>query len=238
MEVTLSPIGIVHSCFKEKFGVPRQPGLVSEARAVIELLPPFNRAEFVRGLDGFSHLWVLFLFHHSMKDGWNPTVRPPRLGGKKRVGVFASRSPFRPNPIGMSAVKLDEINSEKGNMNLHVSGVDLIDGTPVMDIKPYVSYSDSIADAISGYAVQAPEKHLDVIFSDEALQRLEEESKKYEGLERLIIKMLDTDPRPAYYKPRHSDSEFAFKLLDLEIKWKVVEDKVVVSEIAMAETGK
>lgn len=233
MDFNLEKIGITHSCFKEKFGIPRQPGLIDEARAVIELLSPFNREELVRGLEGFSHIWVLFLFHETVSIGWKPTVRPPRLGGKKRVGVFASRSPFRPNPIGMSVVKLDEIVCQKGKVNLHISGIDIVDGTPVLDIKPYLPYSDVIDNAVSGYAAGEPPLLLEVVFSEKALQRIceEEECGGIKDLKGLITKMINSDPRPAHYRPRHDRAKFAFKLFNLDIKWRVEGCRAIVMSI-------
>lgn len=149
----LNPIGTIHSCFKEKFTIPRQPGLVKQAKATLELIEPYNRKEAVRGLEEFSHIWVVFVFHKNESRGqWKPTVRPPRLGGNKRVGIFASRSPHRPSPIGMSAVKLEGIEESKDKILLHLSGVDLLDGTPVLDIKPYIGYADSIEDSYDGFA--------------------------------------------------------------------------------------
>ena len=153
---TFAPIGVIHSCFKEKFGIPRQPGLVPAARAVLELLPPYNRAEAVRGLEGFSHIWVSFVFHACLDAPWKPTVRPPRLGGNRRLGVFATRSTHRPNPIGLSAVELERIETGPGRVLLHLKGADLMDGTPVLDIKPYLPYSDVIPGATGGFAAEAP----------------------------------------------------------------------------------
>ena len=231
-ERTLTHIGIVHSIFKKKFGIPRQPGLVSEASATIELLPPFNNEQFVRGLEGFSHIWVLFVFHASADEGWKSTVRPPRLGGNKRVGVFASRSPFRPNPIGLSAVELEEISFEKGKVFLHLKGIDILDGTPVIDIKPYLPYSDSIPDAIGGYAKAAPERLFEVVFSDEAnLRILKEKENGHDRLRELIIDILSHDPRPAYYTSKHRKANFAISILDFEVNWRVNDETVMVTEV-------
>ena len=231
-ERALTHIGIVHSIFKKKFGIPRQPGIVSEASATIELLPPFNNEQFVRGLEGFSHIWVLFVFHASADEGWHSTVRPPRLGGKKRVGVFASRSPFRPNPIGLSAVELEEISFEKGKVFLHIKGVDILDGTPVIDIKPYLSYSDSIADAKGGYAANAPERPFEVVFSDEAeLRIVKEKENGHDRLRELIIDILSQDPRPAYYTSKHRRANFSISILDFEVNWRVEDEVVMVTEV-------
>jgi len=141
---TFAPIGVIHSCFKEKFGIPRQPGLVPAARAVLELLPPYNRQRRCAGWRVFSHIWVSFVFHACWTSRGNRPVRPPRLGGNRRLGVFATRSTHRPNPIGLSAVELERIETGSGQVLLHLKGADLMDGTPVLDIKPYLPYSDVI----------------------------------------------------------------------------------------------
>ena len=153
-----TPIGIVRSCFTEKFGVPRQSGLVSDATGCVEMLPPFDEADVFRGLEGFSHIWLFWHFHAIRADAaWQTTVRPPRLGGNRRIGVFASRSPYRPNPIGLSAVRLERISRDCGRLRLHLRGLDLIDGTPILDIKPYLPYTDAIETARAGYDEDAPD---------------------------------------------------------------------------------
>lgn len=229
---SVSPIGLVHSIFKKKFGIPRQAGIIPEARATIELLPPFNNEQSIRGLEGFSHIWLLFIFHDSATEGWKPTVRPPRLGGRKKVGVFASRSPFRPNPIGMSAVELESIDFKKGKVFLHVRGIDLLHGTPIIDIKPYLPYSDSISHAAGGYANDPPGKVFDIRFSEEAGKIIAlEEERGAAGLRILIEKMLAGDPRPGYYLPRHSKARFVITLMDLDIKWSIEDDKIIVREV-------
>ena len=144
---SLDVIGVIHSCYREKFGIPRQPGLVSEQTATLELLPPQNRPEAVKRLEGFSHIWVSFIFHSVPLGKWPPTVRPPRLGGNERVGVFASRSTHRPNPLGLSVVKLARIEVSEAGVKLHLIGADLLDGTPVVDIKPYIPGYDSAENA-------------------------------------------------------------------------------------------
>lgn len=137
-----APIGVIRSPYKEKFAIPRQPGLICDGGGALELLPPYNQPDAVRGLEGFSHLWVIFVFHQTMDGGWRPTVRPPRLGGNARVGVFATRSTFRPNPIGMSLVELHGIETRNG-VRLQLGSLDLVDGTPVLDIKPYLPFAES-----------------------------------------------------------------------------------------------
>ncbi len=154
----IESIGILRTCFGGKFGVPRQPGLCPSAWGVLEFSEKYRSAEAVRGLEGFSHVWLIFGFHETAEQGWHPTVRPPRLGGNERVGVFASRSTFRPNGLGLSLVKLDRIDFEAHDGWLppliHVSGVDLIDGTPIYDVKPYLAYAESVPDASCGYAAE------------------------------------------------------------------------------------
>lgn len=232
MNYSFTPIGIVHSCFPDKFGVPRQPQLTPAATGHIELLPPYNREEAVRELDGFSHIWVMFVFHEAKREAWKPTVRPPRLGGNRRVGVFASRSPERPNPIGLSLLTLDGVQTGEGGVILQVSNLDLIDGTPVLDIKPYVPYADSVPDARAGFAPQAPDKRLPVNFSETARQQLQALSANYPDLATLIEQVLQQDPRPAY-QDRSPDSErvFGMQLYDLEIKWQVQNGVVQVIEV-------
>ena len=208
----IEPIGIIHSCFKEKFGIPRQSGLVKSASATLELLPPYNVEEALRGIDEFSHLWIVFAFHKSVTEKFQPTVRPPRLGGNTRVGVFATRSPFRPNPIGLSVVELKAVN---GTM-LELTRGDFLDGTPVLDIKPYIPYADSIPEAHGAFANAAPEPVNTVTISPAAnavFQRLEQEKQ-------LLIKdMLGYNPRPAYQQD-DPDRVFGTTLFNLDVKWK------------------
>lgn len=230
MDFTLPAIGRVHSCFKEKYGIPRQPGLVPDARASIELLKPYNRAEALRGLEGFSHLWVIFVFHQAISEQWKPTVRPPRLGGNERVGVFASRAPYRPNPIGLSAVELLGIREEQGRLTIDIRGVDLLDGTPVLDIKPYVPYADAHPDAVGGFAPEAPATDLAVSFSEQAAAFCKA-LPEGEYLQTLIRQVLSNDVRPAYYQQQAKKTDFGFRLLDYEIKWRREPDGVRVVNI-------
>ncbi|NLZ59221.1 MAG: tRNA (N6-threonylcarbamoyladenosine(37)-N6)-methyltransferase TrmO [Lentisphaerae bacterium] len=215
-----SPVALVRSCFKSKFGIPRQPGLVAEARGSIVLQPPYNQPNAVRGLEGFSHIWVLFVFHESLRQGWKATVRPPRLGGETRVGVFASRSPFRPSPIGLSVLKLEKLNiAGQGRVSLEVSGLDLLDGTPVLDIKPYLPYTDAIAEAQGGFAKNAPKTNaLQVKCSDMAAKQFDMLQKAgRQDLVRLCQKLIACDPRPAYqHEPQRQYSIF---VEDYELVW-------------------
>ena len=222
MSRPFEPIGMIRSCFPEKFGVPRQPRLVPAATAELELLAPFARAEAVRGLSGFSHIWVIFLFHQCLDEGWRPTVRPPLLGGRKRVGVFASRSPFRPNPIGISAVELVEVQVETGRVALLLRGVDLVDGTPVLDIKPYVPYTDAIPDARGGFACAEPSSDLRVDFTQTALDQVQRADPDGSlQLRDLIAQVLRQDPRPGYLDRYPERTEFGMRLYGLNIHWRL-----------------
>ena len=186
-------IARIRSPFPEKFGVPRQSGLVDSLQAQIVFEEEYRNADAVRGLDGFSHIWLIWQFSRAVRDGWSPTVRPPRLGGNERMGVFATRSPFRPNEIGLSSVKLEkiEIDSKLGPV-LHVSGADLMDGTPIFDIKPYLPYCDSHPDAIGGWTTEADNRLLQVDFPAELLEKVPVAQR--DGL----IGVLASDPRPRY----------------------------------------
>ncbi len=236
MSFTFEPIGIIHSPFKEKFGVPRQPALVPEARAVLELLPPYNRAEAVSGLEGFSHIWLSFVFHGLQRADWHPTVRPPRLGGNRRIGVFASRSPYRPNPLGLSVVRLDGIDQTTDGVRLRLSGVDLLDGTPVLDIKPYVPYVDRIDRALAGYAMEAPVPSLQVGFSKRADRQIADR-KDLPELRRLIAGLLTQDPRPAYREDDEHDRIYGIRLYDFDLRWRVKAGEVEVLELAPVDEG-
>jgi tRNA-Thr(GGU) m(6)t(6)A37 methyltransferase TsaA len=225
-------IGTIQSCFTEKFGIPRQPGLVPEARAVLEIVPPFDKAEAFRGLDAFSHLWLIFVFHECRAHPWKATVRPPRLGGNRRVGVFASRSGFRPNAIGQSAVRLLSIERKKGALRLNLGGIDLLDGTPVLDLKPYLPYADAIPDAAAGYALEAPAGLKQVVFAAPAEQACRDlDPAVYPDLIALIAGLLAQDPRPAY-KESDEDKEFGMRLWDLNVRFRVAGDQIVVESIA------
>ncbi len=226
---TIEPIGKIESPYKEKFSVPRQPRLVPSASAKLRLIGDASSREAVRGIEQFSHIWLLFLFDQNISAGWKPTVRPPRLGGNQRIGVFATRSTFRPNAIGMSAVKLKGVDSEGSDIVLSIGGTDLVDGTPVVDIKPYLPYSDSIPDALGGYADTVPQTY-PVIFSDCALDYLNKqpESKmKYQVIEQVLAQ----DPRPAYKKSKIDSKEYAVNLFDLNIKFVVEPTSVTVTAI-------
>jgi tRNA-Thr(GGU) m(6)t(6)A37 methyltransferase TsaA len=220
--VHIAPIGIIHSCFTEKFGIPRQPGMVASATARLELFTPFNREEMVRGLEQFSHIWIHFRFHQTVEEGWKSTVRPPWLGGRKRVGIFASRSPHRPNYMGLSVVRLDSVVREKGKSYLELSGIDFLDNTPVFDIKPYVPYSDSIPSASCGYA-RGEKPVVKVAFSEKAeVFCAEYQGKRGRNIRQLIEDMIRNDPRPASQK--NGKDNFGMSLWNVNIRWKVQQE--------------
>ena len=213
-------IGVIRSPYKEKFAVPRQPGLVKSGGGELHLLAPYNQADAVRGLEAFSHLWVLFIFHQTMAGGWRPTVRPPRLGGNARMGVFATRSTFRPNPVGMSLVELKGIRCQKDQVILELGSLDLVDGTPVVDIKPYLPFAEAVPDARAGFAPNAPAADMPVRFSARAQEQLQQQS-RYPHLARFIREVLAQDPRPAYRKGEKLDREYAAWLMDFNVRWRV-----------------
>jgi tRNA-Thr(GGU) m(6)t(6)A37 methyltransferase TsaA len=221
-QYSFRPIAVVKSCYKAKFGIPRQPGLIPEGRGSIRLLPPCNQPNTVRGLENFSHIWVLFVFHESMRESWKATVRPPRLGGDTRVGVFASRSPFRPCPIGLSVLKLEKVLiGGHGKISLEVSGLDLLDGTPVLDIKPYLPYTDTIPDAVGGFAPDAPDRQaIELQLSPKAQEQFDTLSRVgRQDLVKLAQKVIAADPRPAYQ--RIPEREYSVFLEEFEILWKI-----------------
>lgn len=229
---SLEPLGIIHSCFSEKFGIPRQPGLVPAATAELILYERYGRAEMVKGLEQFSHLWLIFIFHDTIKEGWKPTVRPPRLGGQQRFGVYATRSPHRPNHIGMSSVKLEKIRMDDHKVTLELSGVDLLNGTPVLDIKPYVVYSDAISDASLGFTGELDYQRV------ELSAEVERFCEGYEGktgrkLYQLITQTLGTDPRPA--SQRTVGREYGVLLWDVNVRWRVEEWGFFVLSCEQAE---
>ncbi|WP_263141539.1 tRNA (N6-threonylcarbamoyladenosine(37)-N6)-methyltransferase TrmO [Pseudomonas sp. RIT-PI-AD] len=214
MTHTVSPIGFVRSCFKEKFAIPRQPHLAPAARGVLELLPPFDQADALDGLEQVSHIWLLFLFHRALEDKPRLKVRPPRLGGNRSLGVFATRSTHRPNGIGQSVVRLERIEPGK----LWLAGLDLLDGTPVLDIKPYVPYADRLADARNGIAEQAPSP-IAVDWHGPALVEARAHAERLaEPLVELIEQCLAQDPRPAYQVPS-PERRYGTRLWDVDVRW-------------------
>ena len=236
-QITFNYIGRVDSPYKEKFAIPRQPGLVSAARGCIKLLSSANNEELVRGIEQFSHLWLIFVFHGTQQQGWNPLVRPPRLGGNKKLGVLATRSTFRPNPVGMSVVKLESVEIINKHLVINISGLDLLDQTPLLDIKPYIPYSDNIISAQAGFAQEVPETVLNVIFSDKAKKDIKNHQKKHTDLSNFIEQVLSQDPRPAYKKKKVDAKVYGMRLYDLNIMWQVSSDnKNEVEVLSVDET--
>ncbi|WP_122665175.1 tRNA (N6-threonylcarbamoyladenosine(37)-N6)-methyltransferase TrmO [Pseudomonas viridiflava] len=211
---TVSPIGFVRSCFKEKFAIPRQPQLAPAARGVLELVAPFDQGDAVQGLEHVSHVWILFLFHQALEDKPRLKVRPPRLGGNQSMGVFATRATHRPNGIGQSVVKLDKVEAGR----LYLSGIDLLDGTPVLDIKPYVPYADNVSTAFNNMASAAPDL-IPVNWDESALKQAHEHGMRLnEPLIELIEQCLAQDPRPAYQTPT-SERRYGAQFWDLDVRW-------------------
>lgn len=224
MNVEMKVIARIRSPFPEKFGVPRQSGLVDGLKAQIVFEEEYRNPDAVRGLDGFSHIWLIWQFSGAVREGWSPTVRPPRLGGNERMGVFATRSPFRPNEIGLSSVKLEkiEIDTKLGPV-LHVSGADLMDGTPIYDIKPYLPYCDSHPEAIGGWTDGADNRKLQVQFPEELLKKVPKTQR--EGL----CGVLASDPRPRYQNDPERVYGMAFS--GVNVKFTVDGEQLTVREV-------
>ncbi len=216
-------IAKIQSDFTEKFGIPRQSGLVKDLRSTIQFEPEFRNCDALRGLEGFSHLWLVWIFSENIRDTWSPTVRPPRLGGNKRLGVFATRSSFRPNPIALSCVKIEEIRLDKENPTIVVSGADLMNGTPIVDIKPYLPYADSIPDAKGGFADAVIGDQIHVTAAPEILNKLEISK------QRALLEILAEDPRPHYQNA--PDRIYGFSFAGHEIKFSVDGDELTLLSI-------
>lgn len=225
-------IAIVHSPFRQKFGIPRQPGLCPSVTGQIELLPPFDHPDTIRGLEDFSHIWVIFVFHAIEKDKWNPLVRPPRLGGNERVGVYASRSTHRPNPIGQSVVKLDKIENKNHKLILHISGHDLLDNTPILDIKPYLPYAENIPHASSGFLKRTGFISFQVSFTEAAKAQCQQwEKDNQQPLSDMLTEILQQDPRPACHKKTTAVREYGIQLYNLNIRYKLMDSTAKIFEI-------
>jgi len=233
--ISMTPIGVIHSAFGEKFGIPRQPGLAASLTATVELHPEFGSPESVRGLEQASHIWLIFLFSATADQGWKPTVRPPRLGGNKRLGVYATRSPFRPNPIGLSPVELIGIRHEGGRVLLDIRGADLLDGTPILDIKPYLPYADAIPDAEFALAERIETLDLPLHWQPQARTALVDHSQRLQQpLEQQIADVLRCDPRPAYQRdPRRI---YGIALHGLNIRFRITDSEIEVVEV-LADDG-
>jgi tRNA-Thr(GGU) m(6)t(6)A37 methyltransferase TsaA len=233
MRFEFEPIGLCRSPYTDKFGIPRQPRLVTAAEARIELLAPYDREEAFAGLEGFSHVWLLFVFHQDcLEAGWRAQVRPPRLGGRDKVGVFASRSPYRPNPIGISAVAQHGLERQGKRLALRIAGADLLDGTPILDIKPYVPYADAIPDAEGGFANTPPQARFQVGFSEHAQRQLaEQDADGRLRLRALIEQVIAQDPRPGYMDRYPERREFVLQLYALEIHWWIDGQRALVTRM-------
>ena len=224
-DVTIQVIARIKSDFPTKFGIPRQSGLVDSLRATIIFEPEFRNPDTLRGIEGYSHLWLIWQFSEAIRKDWSPTVRPPRLGGNTRMGVFATRSPFRPNSLGLSSVKLlgVEHTVEYGTV-LHVGGADLMDGTPIFDIKPYIPYGDSHPDATGGFTDTAGDFLLDVDFPEALLALLPEDKRE------AAIGVLSHDPRPSYQKD--ADRVYGLSFAGFDIRFTVSENRLQVQEVS------
>jgi tRNA-Thr(GGU) m(6)t(6)A37 methyltransferase TsaA len=237
----MQPIAYVRSPYRQKFAVPRQPNLVREAVGDICFVPPFADPNMLRGIDGFSHVWLIFRFHQTADEGWAATVTPPRLGGTERVGVLASRSPYRPNPLGLSVVEIVGVMQHGAELRLRVRGLDLVDGTPIYDVKPYVPYADSMPDARGGYATTAPAvdeaSRIGVAFSDTATQQLANLAFSLCDLRSLITEVLQQDPRPAQHIRNHEQRDYGMHLYDYNVRWRVSNAVAEVLSIEQVDDG-
>ena len=220
-------MGIISSCYKEKFGIPRQPGLVKSAIAELHLNKQFGE-ECVRGLDGFSHLWISFIFHETHQQGWHSMVRPPRLGGNTKIGIFASRSPFRPNPLGLSVVELLGIEKRQSGIVLQLGSCDFLDKTPVLDIKPYLPYVDALPEAKGGFANIMPEIKMKIGFTEQALEQCDLAEKRLNSeIKKIIIEILQLDPRPSYQQNKVTERIYAMKLFDFDLSWQYCDNSTI-----------
>ena len=232
-ELTIPVIGIMKSPYKEKFGIPRQPNLV-EVESYIEMQGPYNDLLAFEGIEEFSHLWLLWQFHDNKNQEnskFRPQVRPPRLGGNQKIGVFATRSMYRPSPIGLSVVKLKEVKKVGKTVRVYVTGSDLLDGTPIVDIKPYIHYSDTVTEAQSGYAQEEPVRKY-VVWSEQAeleRERLVQTKGLSEQVIRELAEVLSLDPRPAYQED--PERIYGIRFADFNIKFIVNETSVLIVEI-------
>jgi len=221
-------IARIHTDFASKFGVPRQSGLIDSLEATIVFEEEYRVSEAVRGLDDFSHIWLLWQFSEAVREDWSPTVRPPMLGGNTRMGVFATRSPFRPNPVGLSCVKLLSVEYTKTHGPvLHVAGADLMDGTPIYDIKPYLAYTDSHPDAVGGFTETITDRTVEVVFPPAMLKRVS--SSKRDAL----LKILASDPRPTYQ--RDPERVYGFGFAGMEVKFRVKDRVLTVLDVLPLE---
>jgi len=221
--LTLEPIAYTRSCFRDKFGVPRQPGLTRFAHAELVIQSPYDREDAFRGLESATHLWLTFQFHEAVRAEWRPVVRPPRLGGNRKMGVFASRSPFRPNSLGLSVVRNRGLTRRDGRLILNISDHDLIDGTPILDIKPYLPFADAVPEASLGWADNPPTERLPVVFLEEADRQLQTlPPTDYPDLRQLIEDVVSYDPRPSFRRGRDEERIYGAHLYDLNVRFRFV----------------
>lgn len=224
--MTITPIAHIRTEFPEKFGIPRQSGLAGALRGTIVFTPEYRNADALRGLEGFSHLWLIWEFSaNQSRNDWQPTVRPPRLGGNDRMGVFATRSPFRPNPLGLSCVEIDSISSDtpQGPV-IRVRGADLMDGTPIYDIKPYIKYADSRPHAVCGYVDNLDERNLKVVIPQEISSCLEDKT-----VLEALVETLSLDPRPSYHDD--PEREYGLSFAGMNVRFKVFLRTLTVTAI-------
>ena len=223
---SIKVIARIRSDFKTKFGVPRQSGLVEALRARIVFEPEYRNADALRGIEGFSHLWLIWQFSEAVREDWSPTVRPPRLGGNERMGVFATRSPFRPNPIGLSSVKLEYVEQHPSlGPVLHLTGADLMDGTPILDIKPYLPHVDSHVEALGSFTEKTKDYHVEVVIPKEFLDRIPADRQE------VLQKLLSQDPRPSYQNSE--ERVYGLSFAGMEIKFQVKDEVLHVVGVEM-----
>lgn len=225
MDILLHPIARMHSDFASKFGIPRQSGLVQQLRSTIVFEPEYRCDDALRGIEDYSHLWLIWQFSEAVRQGWSPTVRPPRLGGNTRMGVFATRSPFRPNNLGLSCVRLlDVVHTQRYGTVLEVGGADLMDGTPILDIKPYIPYADCHSDATGGFTDGASDFVLRVSFPENLLARLPQDKQA------AALEVLSHDPRPSYQ--RSPGRVYGLGFAGYNIRFTVEEDLLTVVDVS------
>ena len=218
-------IARIHTNYKEKFGIPRQSGLAAGEIARVVFEPKYRNPDALRGIEGYSHLWLIWQFSKAVRTEWSPTVRPPRLGGNKKMGVFATRSPFRPNPIGLSSVKLLGVEHTEGLGDvLVIEGADLLDGTPIYDVKPYLAFTDSHPDAVSGFADEVSGYSVEVCFPEELLSKIDKADREP------LTALLSGDPRPSY-KAEDGDREYGFRYSRYEIFFRVRDGVLTVTGV-------
>lgn len=228
MEATIQAIARMKSDFPTKFGIPRQSGLVESLRSTIVFEPDYRNPDALRGIEGYSHLWLIWQFSQAVRQDWSPTVRPPRLGGNIRMGVFATRSPFRPNSLGLSCVRLLGVEETKDfGMVLHVGGADLMDGTPIFDIKPYIPYGDAHPEAVGGFTDHAEEYLLEVSFPDVLLKKLPADKQE------AARGVLSHDPRPSYH--RTPDRTYGLCFAGYDIRFHVKDNLLTVTDVVPTE---